>query len=203
MEHDGELRLRFFQASELDQGAAERDACREVVGVICEAGAADADGFVVGAGAAALFCELRKSHRRRVRLDPASQFQKSWVVVRHTASLRRNREGGYLRRRLAVAVGDLDRSDIAAGRDTCGSAPGCSTSSIGAVAVVEPVVDDDRTRAGVLALASSATRWPGFGARRRDGELPPSRPKPARQPISVCVACAVACASSVTVRTTE
>ena len=71
------------RAAELDQGAAERDARGEIAGVIGEAGAADADGFVVVAGAAALLGELRKSNRRRVRLDPASQFEDSWIVGRH------------------------------------------------------------------------------------------------------------------------
>ncbi len=34
-------------------------------------------------GAAALLGQLRKSNRRRVRLDPASQFEQSWVVAAH------------------------------------------------------------------------------------------------------------------------
>ena len=71
--------------------------------MMCEAGAADADGFIVVAGAAAFFGELRKSNRRRVRLDPASQFEQSWVVAAHAlfygAIVRRLRR----RRRLAVA----------------------------------------------------------------------------------------------------
>ena len=78
-----QLGVRFVETSELDQRAAERDACGEIVGMICEAGAADADGLVVIAGAAALLGELRKSNRRRVRLDPASQFEQSWVVAGH------------------------------------------------------------------------------------------------------------------------
>lgn len=39
-----------------------------------ETGAADRDGFLGFAGAPAFFGELRKSNRRRVLLDPASQF---------------------------------------------------------------------------------------------------------------------------------
>jgi len=42
--------------------------------VIRQAREADRDRFVILAGAAALFGELRKSNRRRVRLDPASQL---------------------------------------------------------------------------------------------------------------------------------
>lgn len=44
-----------------------------------EAGAADVYRLIVIAGAAAFFSELRKSNRRRVRLDPASQFDNSCV----------------------------------------------------------------------------------------------------------------------------
>ena len=60
-----------------------------------EPGAADRDRFIVGAGAAALFGELRKSNRRRVRLDPASKFEQSWIVVGHALILRRNREAHF------------------------------------------------------------------------------------------------------------
>ncbi len=42
-----------------------------------EAGAADIYRLIVIAGAPAFFSELRKSNRRRVRLDPASQFDNS------------------------------------------------------------------------------------------------------------------------------
>ena len=51
--------------------------------MIREAGAADADGFVVVARAAALLRQLRKSNRRRVRLDPASKFENAWIVAAH------------------------------------------------------------------------------------------------------------------------
>ena len=75
-----QLGVRFVETSELDERAAERDARGEVVGMVRKAGAADADGLVVIARAAALLGELRKSNRRRVRLDPASEFEKSWVI---------------------------------------------------------------------------------------------------------------------------
>ena len=75
-EDDRQLGLRLVEMSELGERAAEGDAGREIIGVIREAGAADAHGLFVFAGAAALFSELRKSNRRRVRLDPASQFEK-------------------------------------------------------------------------------------------------------------------------------
>ena len=48
-----------------------------------EAGAADADRFVGVASAAALLRQLREGDRRRVGLDPASQFKDSWMVSRH------------------------------------------------------------------------------------------------------------------------
>ena len=51
--------------------------------MVREAGAADVDGFVVGAFAAQLFGELRKRHRRRVRLDPASEVENSRIVAGH------------------------------------------------------------------------------------------------------------------------
>jgi hypothetical protein len=48
-----------------------------------ETGAANLDGFVVGAFAAQLFGELRKRHRRRVRVDPASEVEDSRIVGGH------------------------------------------------------------------------------------------------------------------------
>ena len=46
----------------------------------CQSRQADRNRFVGLAGAAAHFGELRKSNRRRVRLDPASQLLQSWIV---------------------------------------------------------------------------------------------------------------------------
>jgi hypothetical protein len=68
-----ELAERDVELVELDQGAAERDAGRQVPGVKFEAGAADVDRFLEVAGAAAFLGELGEGDRRRVPLDPASK----------------------------------------------------------------------------------------------------------------------------------
>ncbi len=86
IENSGQFGERLVEAVELDEGAAQRDAGGEVIGMVREAGAADLDGFVVGAVAAQLFRELRKRHRRRVRLDPASEVEESRIVGGHGES---------------------------------------------------------------------------------------------------------------------
>src|SRR5262249_38398876 len=57
-----------------DEAAAERDARREVGRVPLKAGAARIDGVLIAPDPPELFRERRKRNRRRVRLDPASQF---------------------------------------------------------------------------------------------------------------------------------
>ena len=77
---DVQLRFRRVQFSEFGEGAAEGDTGREITGVAGEAGAADGDGFLVGAHPPAFLRELRKSNRRRVCLDPASKFEHARTV---------------------------------------------------------------------------------------------------------------------------
>ncbi len=75
-----ELRLRLIEVIELKQRAAERDPRRDVARMDGQAGLADVDRFLKSARAAALFCKLRKSDRRRVPLDPASKLLDSRLV---------------------------------------------------------------------------------------------------------------------------
>ena len=77
---DLELGLRRVELAELDQRAAQGDTRREIAGVADEAGAADLGGFLVGAEPPAFLCQLRKSNRRRIPLDPASKFEYSRTV---------------------------------------------------------------------------------------------------------------------------
>ena len=70
----------------VNQGAAERGSCGGVLGVQREAGPARLDGFVQPAGTPELFCEGGKRKRRRILLDPASQFLNA-RAVRHVDSL--------------------------------------------------------------------------------------------------------------------
>ena len=67
----GERRLEIV---ELDQRAAQRDAGGEITRMKLETGAADVDGLLVMAGAAALLRQLGEGNRRRIRLDPASEI---------------------------------------------------------------------------------------------------------------------------------
>lgn len=73
----GEGVVKFI---ELDERAAERNPRCQVVRMMNEAGAADANRFFVRAGAPALFSELRENQRRRVLLDPASKLENAWFV---------------------------------------------------------------------------------------------------------------------------
>ena len=66
--------LRVVVLLELDQCSSERDTRREVAGMLGEPGTSDANGLVEGADAAALFRQDGKGDRRRILLDPASQF---------------------------------------------------------------------------------------------------------------------------------
>jgi hypothetical protein len=84
VEHGGQLGEGVIELVELDEGAAEGDPCRQIVWMVDEAGAADANGFVVVADPPAFLGELFKSDRRRVCLDPASKIENTRVVV-HTA----------------------------------------------------------------------------------------------------------------------
>ena len=80
IEDECQLGEGVVKSIELDERAAERDPRRQVVRMMNEAGAADAHRFFVRAGAPALFSELRKNNRRRVRLDPASKLENVWLV---------------------------------------------------------------------------------------------------------------------------
>jgi hypothetical protein len=48
--------------------------------MLVETAAAHVHGFLVVAGAAILFRELCKGNRRRVLLDPASEFFDPWII---------------------------------------------------------------------------------------------------------------------------
>ena len=70
----------------VNQGAAQRGPGGGVLGVQGEADPARLDGFVHPAGTPELFCEGGKRKRRRILLDPASQFLNA-RAVRHVDSL--------------------------------------------------------------------------------------------------------------------
>src|SRR5687767_2079625 len=74
--------------------------------MVREAVAADPDGVLVLAGAAVFFGELREDDRRRVLVDPASQFFDA-RIIRHDSSLRVDRD--RLPRRGAAASGVHNR----------------------------------------------------------------------------------------------
>ena len=71
----------------------------------CQAGAANARPLHRYRRAAALFGELRKSNRRRVRLDPASQLEQSWIVRGHALFYGTTVQALLGRRRASEAVG--------------------------------------------------------------------------------------------------
>ena len=55
--------------------------------MVGQTGAANPDRIIGGAGTPALLRELRKSNRRRVRLDPASKFENPWTIGGQGGSL--------------------------------------------------------------------------------------------------------------------
>jgi hypothetical protein len=73
-QHVLELGPRLLVLADLEERPAERHAGRQVGRVPLEAGAADGDRLLAPPGAAVLFREGRKRNRRRIHLDPASQF---------------------------------------------------------------------------------------------------------------------------------
>ena len=75
-----ELTPRGIQLAKLDQGPAQRHAGRQIAWMNGEAGAAHLGRLGVLPGAAVLLCELRKCNRRRVFLNPASQFLNTRIV---------------------------------------------------------------------------------------------------------------------------
>lgn len=80
MEHGSQLTARGVQIAQREQRATEGHARGMVFGVMSESGPADADGVLMAAGAPVFLGELREGKRRRVPLDPASQFlQPRWI----------------------------------------------------------------------------------------------------------------------------
>ena len=73
-QHLFEFLARFVVAADLEQGSAEGDAGRKVCGMALQARPARGNRVVELARAAVFLREGRKSDRRRIRLDPASQF---------------------------------------------------------------------------------------------------------------------------------
>ncbi|HEX6463035.1 MAG TPA: hypothetical protein VFZ98_01225 [Vicinamibacterales bacterium] len=73
-QHGLELLARGIQVAGLYQRAAQRDARRQIRGMPLKAGDAGFGRFVIPAEAPVLLRERRKRNRRRVGLDPASQF---------------------------------------------------------------------------------------------------------------------------------
>jgi hypothetical protein len=87
-----ELTLRVVEQTDVGQGAAERQSCREIAGMLRKPCAADADGFLMVTGAPVFLGELREGKRRRILTDPAPQFFDP-LTVGH-ATLWRRRSAG-------------------------------------------------------------------------------------------------------------
>jgi hypothetical protein len=81
-----EFLLRFLEASNVNERAAERDVGGEIGRMADEAGGAGIDRLFETPGPPVFLCECRKRNGRRVRLDPAFEFLKS-RRVRHRGSV--------------------------------------------------------------------------------------------------------------------
>ena len=64
----------FVEPPELEQCPTQRHPCGEIGRVLLKAGSRDFDRLFEIACSPVLFRELRKRNRRRILLDPASQF---------------------------------------------------------------------------------------------------------------------------------
>ncbi len=72
-EHPDQLGLRLVVLTELDEGAPERHARRQVRRMNLEAGPARIDRLLILPGATQLLGQLGEGNRRRILLDPAPQ----------------------------------------------------------------------------------------------------------------------------------
>lgn len=81
-----QLDQRRVEIAGLEQRATERGASGKIFGMEDEAGLTDLDGFGRLAVAPQFFCEGREGERRRILLDPATQFLNAGAV-RHGDSL--------------------------------------------------------------------------------------------------------------------
>jgi hypothetical protein len=75
-----ELVLRLVKLSGVKKRAPEGHTGGQIAGMLLQARTADADRLVVLSGAAISFRELCEGDRRRVVIDPASQFLDAWIV---------------------------------------------------------------------------------------------------------------------------
>lgn len=73
-EHLLELVARFVVTADLEEGAAQGDASRQVRGMSLKPRPARRNRVVEVTGAAVFLGQGREGDRRRIRLDPASQF---------------------------------------------------------------------------------------------------------------------------------
>ena len=73
-EHLFELLARFVVAADLQEGSAQGDASREVRRMALQARPARGNRVVEVTRAAVFLGQRRERDRRRIRLDPASQF---------------------------------------------------------------------------------------------------------------------------------
>ena len=74
VQHVRQLREGLVEPVQFDEGAAEGDAGGQGFRMVLQAGAAHPHGFVVLAFAPEFLRQLGKRQRRRVGLDPASEF---------------------------------------------------------------------------------------------------------------------------------
>ena len=79
-DHVLEFGCGFVEPIDFEQRAAERDARREIRGMLLQTRPGNLDRLVVLADATMLFGELRKGNRRRILLDPASKFFNPRIV---------------------------------------------------------------------------------------------------------------------------
>ena len=100
------FRLGLIDPAELHERPAKGNPRRHIRGMLHQASATHANGFVVVPGTSVFLGELRKRNRRRILLDPASKFFNPRVVGHPSimAQTLRNRDGDELPRLPTQAV---------------------------------------------------------------------------------------------------
>ena len=80
VEDTKKLGSRFFQTAKLEQGSTKGHPRRQIGGMLRESRLAHTHRFLALACPPVLFCKLRKSNRRRILQDPASEVFNPRVV---------------------------------------------------------------------------------------------------------------------------
>jgi hypothetical protein len=87
VEHKRELIGRFVEQPDFNQRPTEGDARRQIPGMACQSAPAVLDRLVILTRSTIFLGQLCERDRRRVRVDPTSEFSNARAIGRHGDSL--------------------------------------------------------------------------------------------------------------------